>query len=191
MLTKQHLIRMRIPEVHYHTLLSNIPDKFAYKKEVSEYIDKIGENIHKPKGLFLTGPCSAGKSAIGAIILKAAAYNGHIGLWVSARRLPEYIIEKVRFDSEHTMYDRARGVPILVIDEVQIMKTIKYTEQALETLVRQRIDDRLATILTTNHTKDEIKERYPSLYEALAEAIVHVKVSGFNFRDVIQKELRN
>ena len=190
MVTLDHCKRINIPEVHIQATMSHIPDNCSHKKKIQDYLDSIVENIRKPKGLLLTGEYSVGKSAIAAIILKAAASQGYLGFWISARTLPEHIINETRFDEEFTVYDRARTVPLLVIDEMQIMPEIKYTEQVLEGLIRLRIDLRLATILTTNHTKAVIKNRYEALYSALTEAVIHIQVSGCDFRKIIQGKLK-
>jgi len=139
--------------------------------------------------MLLLGDYSTGKSGCAAIMLKAAAAHGFIGLWVRARELPKFVVEKTSFDEDATVIQRAERVPILVIDEVQIRAKLAYAEEAVEMLVRQRIDDQLCTILTTNHPIEELKKKYRALTEALTEAVEPVIVSGYNFRLDKAKEL--
>ena len=189
MLNAEVLERMRIPEAHWHARMTEIPDRCEHRKRIQAYLNHITANVRRPRGLLLTGPYSVGKSAIGSIILKAAAHQGFIGLWVTARKLPGHVIEKTPFDGEQTMYERAQVVPVLVVDEMQLGKSVRYSEQAIETLIRHRVDARSATIITTNLLPSEIENIYPGLYAALTEAVVHVKVGGHNFRKAIQEEL--
>lgn len=181
-LTQEHLIRMRIPEVHWACRLSEIPEGCSHRKRLSEYIENIEENISKPKGLLLFGEYSQGKSGCASILLKAAAAHGIIGFWIVARRLPEYQIEKEMFDETMTIWQRAETVPFLVIDEMILRTDIKFTEQAFEGLVRKRVDDKLCTIITTNHTPTFIQEKYPALSAVMLEAVYPVKVAGHDFR---------
>jgi DNA replication protein DnaC len=175
--------RMAVPKAHWSACLTNVGDSFSYKKKIQKYIDNIEDNVREPKGLLLFGEYSAGKSGLASIILKAAALKGIIGFWVVVRDLPEQVIKNVIFDDEYTVWERARMVPILVVDELLIRKEVRYTEQAVEVLIRHRVDEKLCTIITTNHTPQAIQKSYPALFAVLQEAVVPLKVSGMNFRD--------
>jgi len=189
LLTTQHLERMRIPQKHWGAKLSLIPDRCEHKKIVSNYVANIEDHLYEDsRGLLLFGNYSVGKSALAAIILKAAMAAGEVGLWISSRDIPTYVIQNTPFDDNVTVYDRAHKVRALVIDELIIRDDIKYTEQSIETLIRRRVDECLMTILTTNHAPAAIKEKYPALAEVLLEATTPVRVSGHNFREVIASE---
>lgn len=181
-LTEEHLLRMCIPKVHWSASVSKIPNKCSHKRYVTSFIENIKENVQKPTGLLLFGPYSAGKSGIAALCLKAAATKGVIGYWISAADLPSYQIEKQRFDDYVTCYERARTVPLLVIDEYFMRQEMKWTEDAVDALVRNRIDNKVCTILTTNHVPNKIKDCRPALAAALQEATFPVKVEGIDFR---------
>ena len=76
-----------------------------------------------------------------------------------------------------------------MIDELIIREEVRYTEEALEFLVRSRVDDKLCTIITTNHAPAYIEKKFPALLSALKEAVLPIKVTGHNFRDKIAEEL--
>jgi DNA replication protein DnaC len=135
------------------------------------------------------GEYSQGKSAIAAICLKAAACQGIIGFWVSSRFLTEYKIEKTRFDDMQTIWERACVAPLVVLDEVQLRKEAKYGEQALEDLIRCRIENKRCTIVTTNHGKGEWVKRAPSLLAVVKEAMLPVVVMGHDFRKELAEGL--
>lgn len=184
--TAEILERMRVPRVHWGATLSKIPGRCTHRKIISDYLNNLEKNMQLGKGLLLFGDYSVGKSAIAAIILKSAVMVRKIGLWVVHRRLPEYHIEKTLFDGETTVWERIHSVPILVVDELLLRNDIAYTEQALEYVVRQRIDMRRATIITSNYAPSTIQSKYPSLESAMREAYLPVKVSGHNFREEIR-----
>lgn len=177
------LERMMIPPVHWWASFDKIPPRCKHRAELRKYFDNYLEHVRKPLGLLLFGDYSTGKSAIAAIALKKAFFEfGVIGLWISARDIPSFQIEKTLFDDEQTMIDRAKTVRLLVIDEYVHRKDIRYTEQACEMLVRGRIEQGLCTILTTNHTPEYLAEWYPSMIEAMRQAFYPIKVQGHNFR---------
>ncbi len=71
---------------------------------------------------------------------------------------------------------------MLIIDEFQLRATIKYTENAIEDLIRHRLDDCLATIVTTNIVLTDLKGSYPALYSVLQDGLYPVKIQGYDFR---------
>lgn len=181
-----------MPEIHYPASLASIPRKFQYVTTTSNWIDKIEENIHKPKGLFFCGDFGRGKSALAAICLKAAAVKGYIGYWLSARKVAGYKINKDMFDDTMTCIERAETVPLLVIDEVQLSRgeNAGFTELAIEELVRDRVDAKLCTLFTSNMSPAEIKDRVASIGNLLGEAVIKVEVSGVNWRGIKQEQLK-
>lgn len=181
-----------MPERHFTATLTSIPKNLQYVRIVSDWIDHIEENIRKPKGFFFVGDFGRGKSALAAICLKAAAVRGHIGLWITARKIAGYRINKDMFDDYMTYMERAETVPILVIDEVQLAKgdNVGFTELAIEELIRDRIDAKLCTIMTSNLSPGEIKDRVPSMANLFGEAVVKVEVAGINWRAKIQDDLK-
>jgi DNA replication protein DnaC len=181
-LTEPVLERLGVPKVHWSARMSEIPAKCRHRATLSRYVTKIKDHVRAPLGLLLFGPYSSGKSAAAAICLKAAAADGVIGFWTPAFNVPKWQIEKTIFDSELTVYDRCLTVPLLVIDEYQMRKDMKYTEDAVDTLVRSRIDDELCTIITTNHSPSSISVARPAMFAALQESLIPVKFEGHDFR---------
>lgn len=188
-ITEEHLRRIRIPKCHWRAELNRIPESCRHKSTIVRYCDDILNKIWEPTGLLLFGEYSSGKSAIGAICLKAAAAQGVIGYWISAGDLPRYQIEKEMFDDELTCYERAKTSSLLVIDEYYMRAEMKWTEDAVDALVRARIDEEKCTIITTNHTPQDIERNRPAMGAALHQATYPIKVLGHDFRKDIGKEM--
>ena len=186
-ISEQHLARMRVPKTHWESSLDKIPNACGHKSVMTRYLQNIYQHIEVCTGLLLFGEYSAGKSALASLCLKYAAHAGVIGYWISAADLPRYQIEGEMFDEELTCYERARTVPLLVIDEYFMRREMKWTEDAVDALVRSRIDEVRCTIITTNHAPSQIEESRPALAAALREATYPVKVAGHDFRTQIMK----
>jgi DNA replication protein DnaC len=187
------LKRMGIPEVHWKAVYARIPNECEHKRIVHQWCANVRENlgigdfVTRPRGVLLLGDYSRGKSAIAAICLKAAASVGVIGFWVTVRELAAYQIEKTQFDESQTIWDRALTCPLLVLDDIPA-KSDTYTAQALDSLVRHRVDAKKCCILTANLTQKYLSEHYQSLYAVLREAVVPVVIEGPDFRKLIAEE---
>jgi len=183
MLTEAHLQYMGIPQAHWRATLAQIPVHCAHADFFAEYVDNIVANVKKPRGLYLFGFCSMGKSACAAIALKAAAAHEVYGFWINAKTVASHVIQETEWRDGRTTYDFCLQSPLLVIDEVQLRGDSRFTETIIEDLVRSRVDDMLCTIITSNHTPEVLKERYASLGSVLMEAVLPLKVDGHNFRE--------
>lgn len=175
------LKRTRLPRRHWKCTLAQIPDECSHKAEIVDWIGSLSSNVTNARGLLLMGDYSQGKSGCAAIILKAALARGIVGCWHRATDLQRVIIEQTPFDSTMTVLERLQTVPLLVIDEVQILKD-NFAIQQIEQLVRRRIDDELCTVITTNHSIEELRAKYPALAAALVEAVRPIIVGGHDFR---------
>ena len=185
--TEDCLVRMRIPKTHWGASFDKIPNTCTHRTIVKRYLNNIYQHIQGATGLLLFGEYSGGKSAIASICLQKAAEAGVIGYWISAADLPRYQIEGEMFDEELNCYERARTVQLLIIDEYFMRREMKWTEDAVDALVRARIDEVRCTIITTNHAPSQIEESRPALAAALREAAYPVKVTGHDFRkDIMQ-----
>jgi DNA replication protein DnaC len=189
-LTNAHLQRICLPQNYYLCSIDQIPVRCPHKKVIQRYINNIGVNIAEGYGLLLWGDYGSGKSGLGSIILKAAAANGYLGLWIRANNIADYLINKTRFDVRETMIERAIDVPILVIDELIIRETVRASDTFFEDLIRQRINEKQSTVVTTNLSPDAISSRYPALAAVMKEAILAVPVSGHNFRTQLAEQVK-
>ena len=188
-LSEELLIRMRIPPVHWTCTIEKIPRKCPHKEAIEKHLDNSVFNLQNAKGLLLFGMYSAGKSGLASICLKYYAIKHRkIGLWVTHSDIPGYYIDKVMYDEDQRYVDRMESVPVLVIDEFQLRPDPGYVEWVVENTVRRRIENRLVTIITTNHTPSQLLERYPALSAPLEECLLPIKIQGHNFRKALAEK---
>jgi len=187
-LTQEHLDRMLIPKLHQGCNLAAIPDTCAHKAHILKYIEDIETNLHEGVGLLLFGEYSSGKSALGSILLKAAATYGKIGLWVSAAEIPGFYINNTRFDADYTVIERAITAPLLVVDEIILFGDKR--DWHFERLIRERIGAKRATVCTTNLSPKKFKTQYPALAAVLTEAVLPIQIAGHDFRADIREHIK-
>ena len=188
-ITTEHLERMCLPRLYWQAKLAEIPESCPHKKYIQKYVESIKSNVQQGLGLLLHGDYGGGKTGISSIILKAAATNGYIGLWLRAPNLARAIMTKEMFDKKNTVWERACEVPILVVDELIIYNDNR--DPFIEDLLRERINNQRATIITTNLNPNDIKMHFPALAAVMKEALFPIKVSGHNFRDSLAKEIQD
>lgn len=178
---------VNLPKNHWECRLSEIPE-LPYKAVLEDWIQSIRQNVQDGKGLFLYGKFGTGKSGAAAILVKAAIAKTLSCLWVAAESLPDYKIREQEFwfSEETTMMERIRAVSLLVIDDVVIreLKDQKnqWLETSLEMVIRRRMDQKLCTVITSNHNPEYIKTNVPAIASILKECCLPVRVEGKNFR---------
>ena len=184
------LKRLALPSVHWKARLASIPDECRHKPVVEEWCANVGDRLLKTCGLLLFGAPSTGKSACAAICLKAAAKAGVIGYWVAAVDLGFASVREDQFDVDYTVEQRARYVPLLVIDNLRdVGERSAHADRVVDDVVRSRIDGGKTTIITTLLTPEQLKTRFPSFAAALMEAVVPVACAGWDFRKMIAQRM--
>lgn len=186
-ITEEILRLLAIPRNHWKASLAEIPDRFEYRNKILQWCNESRSRVESQSGLLLHGPCSSGKSAVASICLQAAFTHGVFGFWVSALGLTEYQIKEIPFNDEETIWERAQRTPLLVLDEVQVVKgnsSLNWNMYLIERLIRSRVDDGKCTIFTMNYSQDDLMEKHPSLFAVLHEAVTPVCIQGYDFRQL-------
>jgi len=187
--------RIKLPELYWKVSLVHIPDQ-PYKETVRDWIENITSKLQQGKGLYVYGTFGSGKSAIGAMLLRAALAHNLFGLWVNYRDLAKFQIENTSFDDVETYMQRICSVPLLVVDEFELKLNKQYHVYVLEDLVRTRHQKGKITVITSNHSpkylielkqsSSEVKRKEGALIEGLVgvmpEAFDMMLVTGRNFR---------
>lgn len=177
--------RAKIPRNHWDCLLSKIPTTASHYEAIARYLDNISENLKEGRGLYFSNQAGRGKSGAAAIIAKCALAHRHSVLWIESEKVVTYSIgrDEYLFDEDQTVIQRAETCDLLILDEFYVDAKARKSEQYVERLVRTRIDDKKATILTSNVSPASLKTRYPLLYSVLTEVTEFVNFdSKVNFR---------
>lgn len=189
---RRHLIeadytRMRLPHRYIESSFDAVIGE--HRPTVELFLRQIEENIASGRGLLLFGPPSTGKSSIGAVIAKEAVRRGKTALFLN---FAEFSADdrNAPFDDSHTMTQRAKDVDILVFDEIGFRALTNGERKRLEEVVRRRIDEMRATILTTNDPGESIGAVCGvEFLELVKDGLLILKVDGHNFREDSQKAI--
>lgn len=178
--------RARIPLKYHDINIRGIPKHCAHRDHIKEFGLHLRENVEKGKSLFLWGPSSTGKSAIAGMCLVELCHIPTVmtGLYVTARRLPEYIIENTMFDDTQTYKERMQTVDLLVIDEYQIFGGENtFRQDTVEHIFRDRAELGKSTIITTNMTLMDMNDQAYTFFQVVQEHCEIIKITGHNFRE--------
>jgi len=159
-----------LPEKYWSATITKIPEG-PHKHGFLEFWKDAPNHIDSGRGLFLYGPNGTGKTSMAALIAKRAAQFGLIGYWVRHETLINECMEGTDFDGRVTCAERAALVPLLIIDEVIIRENAKFKEAHLEEVIRDRVDKKKATIITSNYDPTTVQGRTHSLASILHESV--------------------
>lgn len=183
-LTSADLLRANLPARYWRGVkLSNIPETAPYLGDVTRYIDRIGEFLDAGIGLTLfSSENGTGKTAIASMAIRAALMHRKSAFFVRAATLQDSKIrDVVAPDSDEYLMDRAASVELLVIDDFgkEHQAHSGFTVTLMEDLLRGRVQQARATIITTNLTPKEFRTVYSvDLAQAVKEALIPVHVVG-------------
>lgn len=190
-LRKSHMELMRIPRRFWEVTLDRVPD--SVRSNVTKYISNIEKMLDEGNGIIFLGQNGTGKTCAAVVIAKAARRIGSPVLFITAEGLRQAVIDKEIFSGEQTVYDRAKSVELLVLDDLgkEHRGNSNYTEHLFENLIRVRASSRLTTITTTNIMYDELQKRYKlSMMEVMRECMYPLVVKGDNNRTVQEEKLK-
>jgi DNA replication protein DnaC len=187
-LSRALLNRSCVPTAYFNVQFSKIPSVCPHKVVVQNYLKKLTTNIDKGLGLYLWGDYSTGKSAIGCILLKAALSKKIVGYWCRSSNIASDVIGDRTFDATMSIHDRLLSAPILVIDELVCHDDRR--DAYVENVIRERVNEGYATIVTSNYSPTKLGKKYPALAEVLKESVVPVQVRGHDFRGEIAESHR-
>lgn len=185
--------RMKLPKDYWDCKISKIPDdgsdnnkyRKPYKEVVSDWVLNFGKE-QRCKGFYLYGDYGSGKSGIGAILLKAAGFQGKTALWVDFPLLHDYSINKEKhiYEADITLLDRMHDVDVLFIDEILIDKSSRWAIRVLESIIRVRYQNCRVTIVASNSSPNDLAKSgmTRSLASILSDATIGLEVKGKNFR---------
>jgi len=129
-------------------------------REVRSFVANVGANLDAGRGLWLTGGCGTGKTALAMIVSKAAIDAGHTVAIYSCPRLLSVIRESIDSqDGVLPVLDSLTAVDLLHIDDLGAEHRTEWVLEQLYTIINGRYEDERSTIVTSNLGPDELAEQ--------------------------------
>jgi len=201
-LTAGMLERTRIPRRFWSVKYDSVPN--SARRYLGNYLRSVEEMLDGGEGFLLWGPNGVGKTSIATLIGFEVARRGGTAYFVTAESLRISSIERTPFDADTSVMERAQEVELLIIDDLgkEHRSESAYAERLMENLLRVRLAQKRATIITTNLPLVGIRERRiaglntvysVSMLEVLRECVLPLEVTGENQRhgaaDQLQERL--
>jgi len=189
-ITREMLRNAGIGRSYWSVSVKQIPDNCPYKISLQEMIASLPEDVRRGKGVVFYGLHGYGKTSAAEIMLKAAMARG--GQCFS-RMLSsiEHAYEKRWTETNMDgieVWDMLTKCQLVTLDDLgHELAAGGYRVgdiRIFEELLRQRIDDRLVSYITTNLPIKELPKQYPSIKSILFDPtrFYMVDVTGHNWR---------
>ena len=193
-LTETDMGRMRIPKRYWSCAFDEISDDVSggVADEVSpkglarRYLVKLDEMLDRGIGILLWGANGRGKTGVSVVVCKEARRRGYTVLFAECADLKRCVIDRVPFDDDQSVLERARSVDLLVLDDLGkgVQDRTGFGARLLDELIRHRNASQLSTIITTNMGFEQMDEELKkSTIHSLKECMVPAKIMGPDRRD--------
>lgn len=165
----------------------------AFFPPIEDYINNFDVNYKKGKGIFLTGPYGRGKTTTECVIAKSVSektnpkthklYSVAFDLWINLVRKMWNDDYEIKKQAEQIMQ-----ADVLILDnigsEIKNNNEVRDSyKERLETLLRERNNALMPTILSSNLNIDEIGEIYSqNIKDFIQQNAEVIYVSGDNYR---------
>ena len=185
-LTVGDVKRANLPERYWKVSFNEIPNGLPYKERMRKYLDTLPEMLEKGVGLYLwSSENGTGKTSLAAVIVKESLRYGKTAFFTETGRLRAQLMNKEVFEDGVSIEARIEQVDVLVLDDIgkEYRASSGYTENAIETLVRNRVQKLRTTVLTGNIDPRDLQKIYSADFAALLkESTVAVCIAGHDFR---------
>lgn len=185
--------RANIPELYWNASMAEIPDNLKYKKRIQNYLESIEKMMKDGINLYLWSiDYGTGKTSIASIIAKEALRYGYTAFFEESGMLKSSIINKESFEEGTTVESRISSVDLLILDDLgkEYRTSSGYSENFLQTLLRNRVQNKKAVIITGNIHPENIEKIYGKDFLALVlESTIPIEISGHDYRRSRAKEL--
>lgn len=199
-LTKEDLVRMRIPSRYWEVTLEQISDEETYNDDLQvsmaspkniakRYMRGLLDMRRRGLGLLLWGPNGTGKTSLAVVVAKEFRRQFNTVLYVAAADLKRLVAAKEHFDEDETYWQRAIGVDVLLLDDFGkgSQDSKGFGKSIVDELIRERNAAQRVTIITTNLSLDSGLENgdmslrkylMVSTMDSLKEHVIPVQMEG-------------
>lgn len=147
------------------------------KEQIQEYSRHAEWNLDMGVNLVLRGSIASGKTLLATLLLKELLGRGYTGFFTSFTSMIDMFTASWRQPDEKAWFERQiKNAKVLVIDDIgrenrhreldpetkQVVKTYStgLAESTIDTVLRHRLSNAHATIITTNYQADELGVGY-------------------------------
>lgn len=189
-LTESVLRRMGLPRDLWTSKVPAIQD-VAARDAVIGWLRNIDRMFADGVGMLLFGGPGVGKSAVASILARAARERGKTVYFTTVWELRQAIWNKEPFDSERTVFERARGVDLLVLDDLVVTDSTErvFGLKDLRALIGSRAAEKRVTVLTTQMTPGQLDDGFPGLMGVVKGCMLGIEVAGKDLREARQQSL--
>ena len=193
---KSKYISANIPKAYWDIDWKAFRGDSEAKKLVQAYCKRLTDALELGQGLILTGLHGTGKTTLACLIGKEALTLGFTVRYTSVAKVLSMIMDS--FDSKiikqrlETIFER---IEILILDDLgKEYKGVRaqltpMMSLKLDSILRERINRNLITIVTTNFTLQAIKENYGDSILSIFYGSCHpLEVKGQDYRRVKSKK---
>jgi DNA replication protein DnaC len=191
-LTQDDLIRAKIPVRHWEASFSGVQE--SAREHAQKYLMGVESMAQRGIGLLLWGPNGIGKTSLSVVIGKELRRRGYSLLFLECSTIKSSVIQNEMFDEEQSVWDRAKSVDVLILDDLGkgVQDSTGFGARVVDDLIRHRNANRRITFITTNMTVKALEEELkPSTMHSLKECIYPVKLLGSDLREGSKEEIRD
>jgi len=169
-LTDADFRQMGLPERFQDSVWEKVPESDA-KDLVQQYVEDLRSMREEGMGIYVFGPNGHGKTALGCLILRKYRAHGQSCLFIRHSKLTRASIKGVVVAGERDLWTYSREVDVLLIDDFakDHASASGFDASELEDLLRDRYDQQLVTLFTSNLGATKLKST-----DAVRESTVSV-----------------
>ena len=189
-LVREDLERMMLPVDYWRARLQQAPRDAAAL--VANYLARYEELAARGCGLLFLGPQGTGKTALAAVAAKDIRARSRAVFFTSLWDLKEAVRARSAFDADQLVIERARGVDLLVLDNLRVEDAadMVFGARATIELLTFRAQRARPTLVTTRLSFRDLDD--PKTWKGLLPAgkLVEVPVAGPDLRESQAAHLR-
>jgi DNA replication protein DnaC len=130
---------------------------------VAEFVERLGENLDRGRGLWLMGDVGTGKTSLAMLVSKAALELGRSVAIYSLPRLLARIRRTYDADAGEQSYleffERLTSVDLLHVDDLGAEKRSDWVLEQLYAIVNERYESERSMVVTTNLDQAALEEQ--------------------------------
>lgn len=177
-----------IPIKYRNFSLSSInqPESKLIVASINAYVKNL--KVHKPKGrgIYLWGNTGNAKTALASIILIEALKQGYTAYFTDLIKCMEFVTDGWKDEAVKANFGiKVLQSQFLVIDDVgkEYKSKTGFTEAHFDMIFRERANNLLPTILTSNLAPTEIATDYGKrLFSIFSEHLIILETAGADYR---------